>query len=1386
MFIRFVFALILFIKFSANGQTNHYQFSQLNILNGLSNNQVRSIYQDKKGFMWFGTLSGLNRYDGHKFRVFKHNFKDVNSLSDDFVSAIFGGPDGKIWLQTKNNYNIYDPLTERFERTPKSFLASIGLPDAEITSIKNDGKGNYWFIYAHLGVYRYNEKSKLAQHFYNTKALGSIYSSDITSISLNEKDQAWIVYRDGTIDLLEPKLNKVVYRSAILRNANQGKSVSYSVFADKDNDLWFFTTSTSMGVYYFSPEKKKQLKHFNKDNNQNKLKSDIVYNVLQDNNGLIWIGTDHGGINIINKKDFKVTYLLNQDYNQKSIAQNAVPSLFKDNMGIIWAGTFKGGISYYHENIIRFPQYNHNVSDSRSLPYDDVNRFAEDASGNLWIGTNGGGLLYFNRKTNTYTQYKHDPGNPNTLSSDVIVSLLVDSEQKLWIGTYWGGLDSFDGKKFTHFRHDEANPLSISDDRVWKIFEDSSNRLWVGTLAGGLNLLDRKTLTFQHYGPEKKNSITFGYVPAILEDSKKNLWVGGWGINVLDYKTGKFTYFSRNLKNPNSLIHNNVNTIIEDNRKLIWIGTREGLSVYDPKTKRFNNLRKENGLPDNTILGLMEDDDHNIWLSTPNGISKIKIREQQGKYFLRFQNFDDSDGLQGKEFNENAAFKTSKGELIFGGPNGFNIFKPSKIQVTRNKINLAFTDFQVFNKSVGPGENIEGHSLLRQSITDTKEIELKHNENAFAIEFAALNFFNSKKLTYQYRMKGFDKKWIEAENNIRKASYTNLNPGTYTFMVRVLDPEVAGSVANLSLNLKILPPFWKSNLAYVFYFLVSSGLLFYMRYRGIQKLKREFAIDQERAENKRIREAEKQDADRVHELDLMKIKFLTNVSHEFRTPISLIMAPADKIMQSLESPEQKHQVQIIKRNAYRLLNLVNQLLDFRKLEVQELKLHTMPGDIVKFIQDISESFTDIAESKKIGFVFDSDTEALNTTFDHDKVERIIFNLLSNALKFTPPGGHVSLLLSLQVNPVSPDTSTFEIKVMDTGIGISEDKLNKIFERFFQNDIPGSMLNQGSGIGLSIVKEFVKMHGGEISVESEVNQGSCFMVHLPVRVGASPFIEIEKSAQEKLPAQPKKKIDLKRPTVLIVEDNEDFRFYLKDNLKETFNILEATNGKDGWQKALALHPDLVVSDINMPEMNGTELCQKIKNDARTSHIPFILLTALSEESEQVKGLETGANDYITKPFNFEILTSKIKNLLILQDTFKKTYTKHLQIKLPEIEIESHDEKFISNVLAYVDENILNQNLSVEELSKQMNMSRVSLYKKILQLTGKSPVEFIRSFRLQKAAQLFEKSQLNIAEVSYEVGFNTPNYFSKSFKAEFKMLPSEYITEVRKKYTEDVAL
>jgi signal transduction histidine kinase/ligand-binding sensor domain-containing protein/DNA-binding response OmpR family regulator len=1387
---KLLFIVTLTINcYNSSAQNNKYQFSHLDVNDGLSHNQVNCIYKDSKGFMWFGTMSGLNRYDGYTFKVFKHDTDDINSINDDYVVSISEGPEDKLWVVTRHGLSIYDPATEQFNNNTSAIFKSLKLPDTVISHLKKDSRGNFWFIYGSSGAYRYNPANKKTYRYtHGAGLLPSLYANYITDLNEDSKGNMWFVYNTGYLEKLDVKLNKITYRSGVLRKAVNGKIRFYSFIIDRDNDMWFYVTGVDLGVYYFDPAKN-SYKYIAKETTGVSLKSNIINNIVEADDGLIWIATDHGGINVLDKPEFKITYLLNREDDTKSLRQNSV-ILYRDNSGIMWAGTFKEGVSYYHKNIIRFPLYRHFASDPYSLSFEDVDKFTEDGYGNLWIGTNGGGLIYFNRKTGKYTRYKHDPTNSNSLSNDIIVSLCIDHEHKLWIGTYFGGLDCFDGKIFNHYRHNDKITSSLPDDRVWSLMEDSSNRLWVGTFAGGVSVFDRDKKVF--YQPFNQNQLWSSYVSSIFEDKDKNIWIGGYaGVAVLMKTSGKVIHLIQKGNEPNSLIGNNVNSITQDSRGLIWIGARVGLSIYNLKTKRFTNLLKANGLPDNLVLNILEDNSRGMWLSTANGLCHIILKPAAIGYRFQFKNFDESDGLQAREFNVNAALKTTKGELIFGGGHGFNIFDPLKIQPNVIKPQLILTDFQLFSQSVSANQEVNGHIILSKVISATNSITLYHSENVFTIEFAALNFFNPGKVKYQYTLEGFDKGWFTASNAHRKATYTNLDAGDYVFKVRACNSDGVWGTNYATLNIKIMPPYWKSALAYVIYVLTLAGILFLIRRRGIQKIRREFALEQEKKEMKLMIEREKQEVERVHEIDRLKIKFLTNVSHEFRTPLSLIMAPVDKMLNNTTDPGQKQQLNMVRKNARRLLNLVNQLLDFRKMEVNELKLNSRPGDIVKFIKEISMAFTDIADEKRIGFVFDTDVESLYTTFDHDKIERIMFNLLSNAFKFTHAGGHVSVLLNLIAERSAYQFKFMEIKVIDTGIGISKDKQELIFERFFQNSHPDSILNQGSGIGLAITKEFVTMHQGEILVESEPEHGSCFVVHLPLPIGVEGDDNIEMPADD---WQLKETVPVithikgtskgKKQTLLLVEDNDDFRFYLKDNLKDMYYVIEAANGKEGWQKALAQHPDIIVSDISMPEMNGKDLCHKIKNDSRTSHIPIILLTALIGEEEELKSLEIGANDYITKPFNFEILISKIKNLLKLQATFKKTYTRQLNVQVNEPVIPSGDEKFVKDIVEYISQNMLVASLSVNELSRHVGMNRNTLYKKLLMFTGKSPVEYIRFLRLKKAAHLLEHSQMNIAEVAYKVGFNTPQYFARSFKEEFDILPSEFVLQKRKHKQEKI--
>jgi signal transduction histidine kinase/ligand-binding sensor domain-containing protein/DNA-binding response OmpR family regulator len=1345
-----------------------YPFSRLDISNGLSNNQVNCFYKDQNGFLWVGTMSGLNRYDGYGFTVFRHSSRDTNTLSDDQVFSIMEGPNDKLWIQNNStDYNIFNPVTEKFQRSSAAELKALGIPAATTVNILKTKEGDFLFLLNQQTIYKYLSSQKKAALLYRSKP-GALA---ITNIREDNNRKIWLVYSNGMMEQVDAATGMVLQHTTIAVGAFSSTVQQYGLFIDNENELWLNVVALNAGksVLRYNPATGMH-QYFGKDIGQPRLNSSLVAGVQQDNNGNIWISTDHGGINIYTKKSNSIRYLTNDPNDTKSLSQNSITAVYKDNTGIIWLGTYKKGINYYHENIIKFPLYRHSPADKQSLSYDDVNRFVEDARGNIWIGTNGGGLIYFDRAANTFRQYLHQPGNTNSIGANVIVSLWADHQNKLWIGSYYGGLDCYYNGTFTHYRHSDTDTTSLTDDRVWEIFEDSKHNLWVGTLNGGLNKLNRATGTFEHFrAGTVAGALHSDYISVLFEDKNNRLWIGTYnGVDVMDIATGKVTaYYSTD---SSGLSNNNVVSMLPDSRGLVWIGTRDRLNVLQPATGKIASFGTADGLPGNTILNILEDDNHALWISTNKGLCKIQVQQEADSWpvAITTEVFDELDGLQGTEFNENAALKTTAGELLFGGANGFNLFHPDKIKSGNAPSQIVLTGFEIFNKKVQPGDTIGNRVMLQQALYRTEKIQLRYNENILAIEFACTNFFNPEKIKYAYRLDGFNTDWVYADSRLRRAVYTNLDPGTYTFRVRSTGENGQWLDNEKTLVIQIAPPFWKTPLAYLLYILFVAGVLIFARKIIIDRAHMRFEVNQQRRE-----------AERIQELDALKTKFFTNVSHEFRTPLSLILSPLDTIIKNEKDTGQKKQLVLVQRNAKRLLNLVNQLLDFRKMEVQEFTLQLSKGDMVKFTKDIVASFSDISEKKEIDLSCNSNTESLEMFFDKDKLEKILFNLLSNAFKYTPARGKVVVEVKHE-----PGQANMVLTVKDSGIGIPPQSRDKIFERYFQHHLPGNMHNYGTGIGLAITKEFVKLHNGSITVDSEPNKGTCFTVSLPVLSGlpdeavketllipeANTALGEGEMVNGLLP--PGIKLKPGRKTILVVEDNEDLRFYLHDNLQHKYNVVACADGSEGWRMVQELQPDLVISDIMMPVMTGIELSRKIKSNTSTSHIPVILLTAMSSVERELEGFEAGSNDYIAKPFTFEILASRINSLLTLQEQMRREYRKLMEINPSEIEVTSVDEAFMKNAIEIVEKNMDNPAFSVEDMSRELFMSRVSLYKKLVSLTGKSPVEFIRLLRLKRAAQLLSKSQHTVAEVAYEVGFNNPKVFSKYFKEEYGVTPSAY--------------
>ncbi|OJV15046.1 MAG: hypothetical protein BGO21_19580 [Dyadobacter sp. 50-39] len=1349
---------------STAAQPADYQFVRYNTEKGLSHNQVNCFLKDSRGFVWIGTANGLNRFDGYAFRIFKHDPADSASISDHQVNALFEDPAGFIWISTRLGFDIYDPVTETIDHNVGRAAQRFGLRDADFSRIIKTRSGDYWISHNKLGLLQYRTASRklIKVRFGPTQdAPGTRAISDFDE---DARGNLWVVCDDGFLARVNAATHAIDIRSALLQRRNLGKLSNHKVFVDGQGEPWVYIVKAAVGAFNFD-FKKNTLRVAATGGADFRLSNNAVSAMISGPDGRIWIGTDHGGINVLDKQSGSVVTLRSNPGDPRTISQNSIQALYKDATGMIWAGTYKQGFCNYHENIFRFSLIRHLPGDPASLPFDDVNVFAEDRKGNLWVGTNGGGLIYYDRKNNSFRQFRNKPGDAGSLSNDVIVSLFLDRDEVLWIGTYFGGLNRYDGQKFTRYLHDPADSTSLVDDRVWELFEDSRRRLWVGTMADGLDLFDRSAKSFRHFRNLAPNSVSSDYISAMLEDKQGNLWIGtANGIDVLMRQTGRFVHYQHVPGNGNSLSSDAVMSLVQDASGTIWIGTGEGLNRYDAARNAFVTYDTRHGLPDNSILTVLVDARQALWLGTPKGVVHWQVTKRDAAgapAAFRLRTYNEVDGLQGRGFNENAALRLRSGELVFGGANGFSIFDPARVTDERTASKVVLTDFQVFNKSIRPGVQADGSRVLDKSVSITDRIELEHSQNVFTIEFAALNFLHPEKNHYLYTMQGFNDQWFEADNT-RRITYTNLDPGSYVFKVKTRE---GGAATERRLEIRILPPFWKTPWAYLLYFLLVAGALMIARWVLIERERMNFKLEQERHY-----------AQQMHELDLMKIKFFTNVSHEFRTPLTLMLTPLENLLRGIASDHTVHrQLSLVHRNAQRLLNLVTQMLDFKKLEVEETRFMPERGDIVQFVRQIAQTFSDLSEHKHIRYRFESAVESRYADFDQDKLSKVMYNLLSNAFKFTPENGQVTVRLRIVGHEGS---EALEIRVEDSGIGIPAEAHQKVFDRFYQHPMPGHIMNQGSGIGLSIAGEFVRMHEGTIDLASEAGKGSTFTVTIPLRERLARTVPAQVTGIAPADAATididlaEEKAGKEKPLVLLVEDNDEFREYLKEVLQKEYRILEAANGKTGLDTTLEHIPDLIVSDVMMPEMDGIELCRSIKSDRRISHIPVVLLTARAEDEQQLQGYQTGADAYVTKPFRLDILRVRIANLIAQREQLQKQFQQHIEIRPSEVAVRSMDEQFVNNAVKVVEENLANADYTVEQLSDAMSMSRVYLYKKILSLTGKTPVEFIRIIRMRRAASLLEKSQLTVSEIAYQVGFNNPKYFARHFKEEYQMLPTEY--------------
>ena len=1352
---------------TVKAQTPNLSFNRYTTTHGLSSGTIYDILRDSFGFIWLATEEGLNRFDGTNFKVYRHNPASPKSLRVNHIVSLFESGEGNIWIGTTGGgLSFYN----RKKDSIFNYDDGKGEMSAAITSVNGDNNGNIW-VTSFGGVTILNQATGSRVESAKYEKLVKMLNGKVSLCFKQDKKQRVWIGTDNGLYMFNPLDNKV---SIFTHNENDtgslpGNAVN-KIVEDQQGNLWM---AIANGVSRLEPDGK-SFKNYTHATTPG-LASNIVFTLAVDSHNRVWIGTEEG-LDILNIATNTITNYVPDSRNSRSISSRSIRSVLIDKQGNYWVGTYRGGLNKYDENFNYFKLKEYNAFDPFGLRAPMVTSFAEYRN-SVFIGTDGGGVHLYNRNTDLLEHINLPFTAKNGKHDLCILTFEMTKANQLWIGTFSNGLFRYDPASGAAVHYKKGTGINdIRQNDIFCIKEDRHGNIWLGTNGGGINVIRHGSGQVDEYvldasKPNDASTPSNNFIRAFEEDNEGNIWVGtiGGGISVYNPASNKFSYFN---KANSGLPSNYVLSIMQDTKGNMWVGTGgNGLGLLTKGSTRFKALSEQDGLANGTIQKIVEDATGKIWVSTHNGLSCYN--PATGK----FKNYSTHNGLQSGAFIPRAGLRLQDGELYFGGQNGFNHFNPVALKPNNIKPRVVLTELKVDNSVVVPSEN----SPIKESILMADEIRLKYKQG-FSIAFEALDFTVPEANQYQYILEGFDKDWLTVGKE-HSAYYANIPPGNYVFRVKASNNDGVWNENGRFISIIVQPPFWRTIYAYLFYALLFFGLLFYIRNRGIQKIKIRFALEQERNAAKRMIEREREQAEYLHKLDKMKIKFLTNLSHEFRTPISLISGPVDNLITKAKDESSLNHLNLIKRNGRRLLNLVNQLLDFRKMEEQQLKLQCSDGDIVFFTKDVCDSFNDLARRKKIDFTFHTVLTALPVAFDHDKVERILFNLLSNAFKFTAENGHITVTLNETEAAKNEAIHVVEISVKDTGIGIPETAQSRIFESFFQHASSPATLNQGTGIGLSIAREFVKMHDGKISVESKEGIGSTFTFQLKLnRASAAPLQEalseaIDHSAEEV--HADFRNISGSQPSVLIVEDDDDFRFYLKENLKSMYRIYESPNGKEGWQRALFHHPDVIVCDVQMPIMNGLELVQKLKADKRTRHIPVIFLTAADTPNGTLDGLEAGAIDYMTKPFNFSILEAKIINILQLNQAFKDTYSKQMTVSLPETEMVSEKDIFLQKTLRYLYDNLDNTQMSVEILSAHLFISRSSLYNKILEYTGMTPVEFIRSVKLEKAKELLEKTDMTVSAVAYETGFANPTYFTKVFKARYNMTPSEFQAEMKKR-------
>lgn len=1361
--------ICLFNPLALRAQSPILKFKHISNEEGLSNSTIECIYQDHRGFIWFGTRDGLNRYDGYQIVTYKNNNNNPNSISDNYIRCIYEDRYQRLWIGTSNGLNQFNAIEDNFKRYQTLQQHTSDGNNHIINAVSEDRNGKLWIGTAGSGLFFLDEHHHQFSPFIINSGKPIIEDRHINQFLKDQYGSFWVATDKG-LELFDQN-QKTFLSIPLLKN--------YKVLTITDagnHQLWLGTEETGLILY---DNKSNQIQHYqHQDTQKGSLGSNQIRAVVVDHEHHLWVGGINAGLNLWNSNENFFYHYEYEPGNQNSLSQRTVSALFEDKQGNLWVGTHRGGVNVYSPKSEKFKLYQQEPI-KNSLSYNDVKAFCEDEQGNLWIGTDGGGLNLFDQQTHHFKNYRYNPLDPHSIGSDAVLHILKEQHQ-LFIGTWGGGLNIFDPKsqKFTRLMANPKQPYAISSNYVQKTFKDSHGKFWVCTYYGGLNLFDPKTQHFKRviYGNNHETQIMGNNMVSMIEDKMGRLWIGtdDGGLNCYHPQTQTFShYFIHAPKKPD------LRVLFIDHVGRLWVGQR-GLYLFDEAKNTFSLFTDKAGLSDEFIDGITEDKAGNFWISTSNGITCFNPKT------LDFKKYNTADGLQGLEFEANAYLQTHKGELFFGGSNGFNAFYPSQIKKNSYVPPVFITSFQIFNQKIAPNTK---DSPLKKDISYTKEIYLNYQQSTLSFSFAALNFIASENNQYAYQLENFDKEWNYVGTN-RKASYTNLDPGTYTFKVKAANNDGVWNNQGTSLIIHISPPFWET---WWFRLLVLFTIVYvtYIILRFRRKLELQVIEEQKKEE--------------IHQVQL---QFFTNISHEFRTPLTLILGPVERLIKEHRNKDLEHYYRSIYRNAHRLMGLINELMDFRKAESGALKLKVISGNLNLFVDEIAEEFESLAEEKEIIFKVKKDLPEAETWFDRHILEKIILNLVHNSLKYTPKGGNIELnLFSSKAIPQPTFTNELEVKspyqtsnyayiqVKDNGIGISAESIQHLFERYFR--ITESHL--GSGVGLAFVKSLTLIHKGNIRVSSERNQGTEILVAIPISQNDytaqekwinnndEAVVSLEslqyKEDESLIASLSTKTKEISNKNIhhhlLIVDDNEELRTFLKDSLSDEYQISEADNGISGMAKAKESAPDLIISDIMMPVMNGIEFCKAIKEDVETSHIPFMMLTAKNSNSAEIEGVASGADFYFTKPVSITLLQLTLKNIFNQKQKLLEYHVNDHYATLKDLAHNEKDKLFMERLIEIIESQLVNPDMDIDFLCLEIGMSRTKLYQKIKGITGQSIGEFIRTIRLRKAVEIMTKEDVLLNEVMYRVGIQTQSYFAKAFKKAFGKTPSQYLQDLKAK-------